>query len=73
MTAVDVHGTSTGRVFPMSETMWIVLTVAGWLVVMIGISAFAEVAKESEGAGRSLVDEHRHADEVQDRLEKVLH
>jgi hypothetical protein len=56
----------------MSETMWILLTVAGWLVVMTGISAFAEVAKESDDAGASLVDEHRHADLLQDRREKVL-
>jgi hypothetical protein len=41
----------------MSETAWIVMTVAAWVLVMGAISLFADIAKESDHARGSLVHE----------------
>jgi hypothetical protein len=43
----------------MSETAWIVMTVAAWVLVMGAISVFADIAKESDHARSSLVDDDR--------------
>jgi hypothetical protein len=43
----------------MSETAWIIMTLAGWLLVMGAISVFGEIAKESDDARRTLVDDRR--------------
>jgi hypothetical protein len=41
----------------MSETAWIIMTVAAWLLVMGAISVFGEIAKESDQARHGLVDD----------------
>jgi hypothetical protein len=57
----------------MSETVWILLTVAGWIVVMSAISAFANLAKESDRARGAVVADRRRERVFGDVREKVLH
>jgi hypothetical protein len=56
----------------MSETVWIVATVAGWIVVMTAISGFGRVAKQSDHARRSVISERRRIDVFGDVREKAL-
>jgi hypothetical protein len=41
----------------MSETAWIIMTAAAWLLVMGAISVFGEIAKDSDRARHNLVDD----------------
>jgi hypothetical protein len=43
----------------MSETVWILMTVGAWLLVMGAISVFGELAKESDRARHNLMDDER--------------
>ena len=54
----------------MSETVWILLTVTAWIVVMGAISVFADIVKQSDHARRSMVDDGR-ADEASRRRHPV--
>jgi hypothetical protein len=56
----------------VSETVWILVTLAGWVVAMSAISALGHVAKESDHARGSVVADRRREQVFGDPRVKVL-